>query len=60
MSTATDSARPADPGLEALVMLLHFHGVGADPARSGTSRERTDRHGGNGPMRQGVRSQGAR
>src|SRR5262249_40608338 len=30
MSTATDSARPADPGLEALVTLLHFQGVAAD------------------------------
>src|SRR6476660_6028344 len=30
MSTATDSARPADSGLEALVTLLHFQGVAAD------------------------------
>jgi ATP-binding cassette, subfamily B, bacterial HlyB/CyaB len=30
VSTATDSARPADPGLEALVTLLHFQGVAAD------------------------------
>src|SRR6266481_68249 len=30
MSTETDSARPADPGLEALVTLLHLQGVGAD------------------------------
>src|SRR5262245_27749684 len=30
MSTETDSAVPADPGLEALVMLLHFQGVAAD------------------------------
>jgi subfamily B ATP-binding cassette protein HlyB/CyaB len=30
MSTETDGARPADPGLEALVMLLHFQGVAAD------------------------------
>ena len=33
MSTATDSARPADPGLEALVTLLHFQGVAADPGQ---------------------------
>jgi subfamily B ATP-binding cassette protein HlyB/CyaB len=30
MSTEIDSARPADPGLEALVTLLHFQGVAAD------------------------------
>jgi subfamily B ATP-binding cassette protein HlyB/CyaB len=30
MSTEPDGARPADPGLEALVMLLHFQGVAAD------------------------------
>jgi subfamily B ATP-binding cassette protein HlyB/CyaB len=30
MSTAIDSARAADPGLEALVMLLHFQGIAAD------------------------------
>ena len=30
MSPATDNARPADPGLEALVTLLHFQGVAAD------------------------------
>ncbi len=30
MSTATDSARPADPGLESLVTLLHLQGVAAD------------------------------
>ena len=30
MSTTTDSARPADPGLEALVTLLHLQGVAAD------------------------------
>ena len=30
MSTATDGTRPADPGLEALVMLLHLQGVAAD------------------------------
>ena len=30
MSTETDSARPADPGLEALVTLLHLQGVAAD------------------------------
>ena len=30
MSTETDSARLADPGLEALVMLLHLQGVAAD------------------------------
>ena len=29
MSTATNSAKPADPGLDALVMLLHFQGVAA-------------------------------
>ena len=30
MSTATDSTRSADPGLQALVMLLHLQGVAAD------------------------------
>ena len=30
MSTNADSARPADPGLEALVTLLQFQGVAAD------------------------------
>ena len=30
MTTVIDSARLADPGLEALVTLLHFHGVAAD------------------------------
>jgi ATP-binding cassette, subfamily B, bacterial HlyB/CyaB len=30
MSTQIDSAEPADPGLEALVMLLHLQGVAAD------------------------------
>ena len=30
MSTETDGARPADPGLEALVTLLRFQGVAAD------------------------------
>ncbi|MEN3377351.1 MAG: ATP-binding cassette, subfamily bacterial HlyB/CyaB [Hyphomicrobiales bacterium] len=30
MSTAADSARSADPGLDALVTLLHFQGVAAD------------------------------
>ena len=30
MSTETDSARSADPGLEALVTLLQFQGVAAD------------------------------
>ena len=30
MSTEPDSARPADPGLEALVTLLHLQGVAAD------------------------------
>ena len=42
MSTETDSARPADPGLQALVMLLRFQGVPADPGqfrhRLGTAR----------------------
>src|SRR5262245_42410561 len=33
MSTAIDSARPVDPGLEALVTLLHFQGVAADPGQ---------------------------
>ena len=33
MSTDTDSARPADPGLQALVMLLRFQGVAADPGQ---------------------------
>ncbi|MGB8758986.1 MAG: cysteine peptidase family C39 domain-containing protein, partial [Pseudolabrys sp.] len=30
MSTETDSATPADPGLESLVTLLHLQGVAAD------------------------------
>jgi ATP-binding cassette, subfamily B, bacterial HlyB/CyaB len=30
VSTETDGARPADPGLEALVTLLHVQGVAAD------------------------------
>ena len=33
MSIASDNARPADPGLEALVTLLHFQGVAADPGQ---------------------------
>src|SRR6476661_4046869 len=44
MSTATDSARPADPGLEALVTLLHFQGVAADPGQI-THRLGTDKIG---------------
>src|SRR6266487_3257511 len=31
MSAQDDKAIAADPGLSALVMLLHFHGFGADP-----------------------------
>jgi ATP-binding cassette, subfamily B, bacterial HlyB/CyaB len=31
LSTESDGARPTDPGLAALVMLLGFHGLGADP-----------------------------
>jgi subfamily B ATP-binding cassette protein HlyB/CyaB len=31
LSTEADGARPADPGLAVLVMLLRFHGVAADP-----------------------------
>src|SRR5215813_5872172 len=42
VSPATDHAAPADPGLEALVTLLHFHGVAADREqirhRLGTAR----------------------
>ncbi|HTO81092.1 MAG TPA: type I secretion system permease/ATPase [Methylomirabilota bacterium] len=42
MSPAADHAAPADPGLEALVTLLHFHGVAADREqirhRLGTAR----------------------
>ena len=30
MSIETNSARPTDPGLEALVTLLHLQGVAAD------------------------------
>ena len=30
MSTETDNVKPADPGLEALMTLLHFQGVAAD------------------------------
>ena len=33
MSTEPDGARPADPGLEALVTLLHLQGVAADPGQ---------------------------
>jgi subfamily B ATP-binding cassette protein HlyB/CyaB len=33
LSTDTDSARPVDPGLQALVMLLRFQGVAADPGQ---------------------------
>jgi subfamily B ATP-binding cassette protein HlyB/CyaB len=33
MSTEPDGARPADPGLEALVTVLHFQGVAADRAQ---------------------------
>ena len=35
MSTETDSARPTDPGLEALVTLLHLQGVAADAGQIG-------------------------
>src|SRR5262249_56081441 len=42
VSPANDHAAPADPGLEALVTLLHFHGVAADREqirhRLGTAR----------------------
>ena len=42
VSPAADHAAPADPGLEALVTLLHFHGVAADREqirhRLGTAR----------------------
>jgi len=42
VSPATDHAAPADPGLEALVLLLHFQGVAADREqirhRLGTAR----------------------
>ena len=31
MQNETDSVRPIDPGLAALVMLLRFHGLGTDP-----------------------------
>ena len=31
MSTETGNVNSADPGLSALVMLLRFHGLGADP-----------------------------
>jgi ATP-binding cassette, subfamily B, bacterial HlyB/CyaB len=33
VSTATDRSRPVDPGLEALVTLLHLQGVAADAAQ---------------------------
>jgi ATP-binding cassette, subfamily B, bacterial HlyB/CyaB len=33
MTGHSESPRPNDPGLIALVMLLRFHGVGADPAQ---------------------------
>ena len=59
MSTETDSATPADPGLEALVTLLHFQGVAADRGqirhRLGTANDwRT----GDAPVRQGTRAKG--
>ena len=42
MSNETDSATPADPGLEVLVTLLHLQGVAADAGqirhRLGTDR----------------------
>jgi ATP-binding cassette, subfamily B, bacterial HlyB/CyaB len=42
VSTAINSAKPADPGLDALVMLLHFQGVAASRGqishRLGTAR----------------------
>jgi ATP-binding cassette, subfamily B, bacterial HlyB/CyaB len=31
LAAQTDKPTPADPGLAALVMLLRFHGIGADP-----------------------------
>src|SRR5262249_32465052 len=31
MPNETDSTKPVDPGLAALVMLLRFHGLAADP-----------------------------
>ena len=61
VSTETDSARPADPGLEALVTLLHLQGVAADrrtdQASAGNGQ---DRRTGDAPVRQGSRAQGAR
>src|SRR5258705_8766033 len=30
MSTSVENPRPVDPGLDALVTMLHFHGVPAD------------------------------
>ena len=33
MTTHADMPAPNDPGLTALVMLLRFHGIGADPAQ---------------------------
>src|SRR5690349_5712999 len=33
MTAHPETAGPSDPGLTALVMLLRFHGVGADPAQ---------------------------
>jgi subfamily B ATP-binding cassette protein HlyB/CyaB len=50
MSTGTDSARSADPGLEALVTLLHLQGAAADatdPAPAGN----TDQRSGDAPLR---------
>ena len=33
MTTHSEIPGPSDPGLTALVMLLRFHGAGADPAQ---------------------------
>ena len=33
MFVATDKPNPAESGLAALVLLLRFHGIGADPAQ---------------------------
>jgi ATP-binding cassette, subfamily B, bacterial HlyB/CyaB len=33
MTLHSEMSGPSDPGLTALVMLLRFHGVGADPAQ---------------------------
>ena len=52
-------SQQTDPGLTALVMLLRFQGVGADPDQI-RHRFGRDRRPGDAALRQGARAQGAR